>query len=378
MPSVKTVLVTGAAGFVGKNLIEALGRREDVRILGYDVDTSREEMETYVRQADFIYHLAGVNRPKDDAEFEAGNAGSAAALVAVLEGCGRATPVAISSSTQAAVENPYGVSKRGAEEALRGYAERTGAPVYIYRLTNIFGKWSRPNYNSVVSTFCYNICHGLDIRISDPAREVELVYIDDVVAEFVSLLDGARSERAAEYLAVAPTYTVTLGDLADRIYALRDIRRTLVVPDLSDPLTWCLNATYLSYLEKDDFSYELDTKTDARGNLAELIKSRQFGQIFVSTTLPGVTRGNHYHNTKVEKFCVIRGEGVIRFRHIFSDEIIEYAVSGKHLQVVDIPPGYTHSIENVSDDEMITLFWANQIFDAEEPDTYFSSVQPEK
>jgi UDP-2-acetamido-2,6-beta-L-arabino-hexul-4-ose reductase len=372
-----TVLITGSNGFVGKNLRVALSRRQGVEVLCFDADDDPQLLEAQLAKADIIYHLAGVNRPRNVAEFAEGNTGLTQSIISILARHGRTPAIVMTSSTQAESDNPYGRSKKGAEDILFEYGARSGAPVHIYRLTNIFGKWSRPNYNSVVSTFCHNIAHGLEITFSDPANVVELVYIDDVVAEFIAVLSGKR-EASAACLGVGPTYRLTLAELAERIHRFRDIRATLEIPDLSDDLTRKLHATYLSYLEPTDFSYPLEIKADNRGELAELIKSAQFGQMFVSRTYGGITRGNHYHDTKVEKFCVLQGEAVIRFRHLFSEEVIENKVSGSRWEVVDIPPGYTHHIENLSGGEMIVLFWTNQFFDPEKPDTYFCEVQNEK
>lgn len=370
----KNVLITGSEGFVGKNLRVALQRRDDVRILTYDIGIDPAELPKLLQQADIVFHLAGVNRPKNEDEFKTGNKGLTEQVVAILQEVGKKTPLIISSSTQAALDNPYGASKKEAEDAVFDYGKATGAPVFVYRFTNVFGKWSRPNYNSVVSTFCHNIAHGLEITINDPARVMELVYVDDIVADFSKILDGSVP-GSLDFLTVTPTYKISLQGLADKVYQIRDIRKSLVIPDLSDDFTRKLHATYLSYLDTQDFSYSLDIKTDNRGALAELIKSDQFGQMFVSRTHGHITRGEHYHDTKIEKFCVLQGEAVIRFRHVFSDEVIEYPVSGNKWEVVDIPPGYTHHIENMSDSEMIVLFWANQIFDPEKPDTYFLPVR---
>ena len=377
MRSEITALVTGGSGFIGRNLRVALGRLPKVRVLSFDQEDDPAVLEEHLREADIVYHLAGVNRPKDVEEFARGNTGLTQSIISILDRIGRTPAIVMSSSTQAESDNPYGRSKKGAEDILFEYGERSGAQVFVYRLTNVFGKWSRPNFNSVVSTFCHNIASGLEITISDPANEVELVYIDDVVAEFVAILDGRR-EAPADCPGVGPTYRITLAELAEKLYRFRDIRATLEIPDLSDGLTRKLHATYLSYLEPTGFSYPLDIKTDNRGELAELIKSAQFGQMFVSRTHGGITRGNHHHDTKVEKFCVLEGEAAIRFRHLFSQEVIEYKVSGSRWEVVDIPPGYTHHIENLSDGEMIVLFWANQVFDPERPDTYFFPVVPEE
>ncbi|MDA8083443.1 MAG: NAD-dependent epimerase/dehydratase family protein [Nitrospiraceae bacterium] len=373
--SAQNILITGARGFIGKNLVASLRRNEDVVIRTFDVDDDIASLEERVLQADFIYHLAGVNRPQDPAEFRTGNADSTASIVSVLEKAGRKVPILLTSSIQAERDNPYGASKKAAEEILSDYSGRTGAPVYIYRLPGVFGKWSRPNYNTVVATFCHNIARGLEIQISDPNNEIELVYIDDVIRHFISHLSVSNEAGAGRsFYTVDTTFKVTLGDLASRIYSLRDMRRTLRVPDLSNYFMRCLNATYLSFLDTREFSYPVDLKHDDRGWLFELIKSEHFGQIFVSRTLKGITRGNHYHDSKIEKFCVIQGKAAIRFRHILSNELIEYRVSDEKIEVVDIPPGYTHHIENLSDGEMICLFWANQIFDPGNPDTYFCDV----
>ncbi len=370
-----TVLVTGSKGFIGKNLIAALGREKDIILNTFDVEDDPSLLENYLLKADFVYHFAGVNRPQNPEEFKTGNADSTASLVAILEKAGRKVPILLTSSIQAERDNPYGVSKKAAEDILADYNKRTGAPVFIYRLPGVFGKWSRPNYNTVVATFCHNIARGLEIKISDPDNEIELVYIDDVVRHFTRHLDQSPlPERVGRYLRIDTTFRVTLGDLVAKIYSLRDMRTTLRVPDLSDYFLRCLNATYLSFLDTKDFSYPLDLKTDNRGSLFELIKSEHFGQIFLSKTFQGITRGNHYHDSKIEKFCVIQGRAVIRFRHILSKEVIEYPVSDEKIEVVDIPPGYTHHIENLSDGEMIVLFWANTIFNPDSPDTYFQEV----
>jgi len=371
-------LVTGASGFIGKNLIVSL-RRAEVHVAELDVDAPPDAWLTGVRGAGVVFHLAGVNRPEREGDLETGNVGSLAALFAALEQApaedgGAVRPfIVLSSSTQARHDNPYGRSKLAAERALEAYAARTGTPAVIYSLPGVFGKWCRPNYNSVVSTFCHNIARELDVTINDPDREMELVYIDDVVASFLRHLDGAPDPARQRY-SVERTFRVTLGELADRIRRLHAIRETLTVPDLGDDLMKCLHATYLSFLPEDGFGYPVKLNTDNRGWLFELIKSEHFGQIFVSKTLPGVTRGNHYHDRKVEKFCVIQGQGVIRLRQIDSDRILEYPVDGRAIKVVDIPPGYTHSIENTGGGEMICLFWSNQIFAPGRSDTYFNPV----
>ena len=369
----KTVLITGAAGFIGKNLVTALKRRDDVRLILFDVNTDTAVLDAGLAEADLIFHLAGVNRPKDGSEFVTGNTGLTEQMLAGLAELGRTPTFVISSSAQAELDNPYGKSKKAAEDAVLKFNKETSAPVCIYRLPGVFGKWSRPNYNTVVATFCHNLARGLEITINEPDREMELVYIDDVVAAFLRHLDGAP-DPARQCYSVDRTFRVTLGELAERIRQLHAIREVLTVPDLSDDLMKCLHASYLSFLPEDGFGYPVKLNTDNRGWLFELIKSEHFGQIFVSKTLPGITRGNHYHDTKVEKFCVIQGQGVIRFRLIDSNRILEYPLDDRAIKVVDIPPGYTHSIENTGEGEMICLFWANQIFAPERPDTYFDPV----
>jgi len=372
----KTVLVTGSEGFIGKNLIIRLQELDNIVIKSFDKDDNIETLKKYLREVDIIFHLAGVNRPKNVEEFERVNTGLTTTLVELLEEMDNKIPIIITSSIQAELDNPYGKSKKMAEDELIKYAKKNSVPVYIYRLPNVFGKWSRPNYNSVVSTFCYNISHNLDITFSDPKRELELVYIDDVVDEFVKLLFRKDRDLGKYFYNIKRVFKVSLGELAEKIYQIRDMRKTLIVPDLSDDFTKFLHATYLSYLYKDDFSYEMDSKEDNRGDFTELIKSKSFGQISISKSCKGIIRGNHYHNTKNEKFCVIKGEAVIKLRNILDDKIISYYVSDKKIEVVDIPPGYTHSIENLTDGdgEMILLIWANEIFDHENPDTYYCEV----
>jgi UDP-2-acetamido-2,6-beta-L-arabino-hexul-4-ose reductase len=370
----KRVLITGSKGFIGKNLIQALSRQTDIIVYEHDIDDNKSTLIAALKETDFIYHLAGINRPEKEEEFIKGNIDSTHMMLSVLGELGNAPPILMSSSTQAGLDNPYGISKRKAEDLIFEYGKKAGTTVYVYRLTNVFGKWCRPNYNSVVATFCHNISNGLEITISDAAKEIQLVYIDDVVESFLSLLQKNQNLPQQKYLSVEPIYKIKLGELADRIYLFRDMRKSLAVPDLSDTFTRCLYTTFLSYLATDNFSYMLDQRIDPRGELAELIKSPHFGQIFVSRTRPGITRGNHYHDTKIEKFIVLEGEAVIRFRHVLADEVIEYPVSGREFKVVDIPPGYTHSIENVGTNDLIVLFWADEIFDSSIPDTFLASV----
>lgn len=368
------ILITGSSGFIGMNLIEGLLRKDNINLLYFDKEDNLETLKSHLKQADFVYHLAGVNRSENEEDFEVGNVGLTKRIVDTLLELNKSIPIVMSSSTQADLDNIYGKSKRRAEEVLIEYSKRCKAPICIFRLPNVFGKWSRPNYNSVVSTFCYNISHNLDITVTDENKELTLVYIDDVINSFISLLDK-QMDINKYYHEVEKTFKITLGELAKIIYEFKTIRETSIVPDLSNELIKDLYATYLTYLEPENFIYSLDMKTDSRGTLFELLKSRQFGQIFISTTKEGVERGNHYHNTKIEKFCVIKGEAIIRFRHIFSNDIISFNVTDKDIKIIDIPPGYTHSIENVGSEEMIVLFWADEIFNPNKPDTYYKKVK---
>jgi UDP-2-acetamido-2,6-beta-L-arabino-hexul-4-ose reductase len=365
---------------VGRNLCVRLRQDESVRLIECDVDSPPEILETGLRVADVIFHLAGVNRPEKPEDYEAGNAGFTNEICDRLAQMGLAPHIIFTSSIQAELDNPYGVSKRKAEEELMRFAEGAGAGLTIFRMKNVFGKWCRPNYNSVVATFCHNIAHDLPLYISDPSRIMELVYVDDVCAAMMGAagLNSAAPVHCPEpnkvHQEIAPAFEITLGALAERIKSFRDSRSSLHVPAFDDDFTYKLYATYLSYLEGADFAYGLDLKADNRGNLAEFLKSPSFGQIFVSRTKPGITRGNHYHHTKTEKFLVVQGRAVIRFRHILGDEIIEHRVSGDQFRVLDIPPGYTHSIENVGEGELVTLFWANEVFNPDHPDTFFDEV----
>ena len=369
------VLVTGSKGFVGKNLCAMLRLREDIDLVEVDIDDPAEKLDTALSKADCIFHLAGVNRPKDPKEFETGNAGLLDMLCGRLRALIRRPKIVLTSSIQADLDNPYGQSKRHGEAILEAFSEETGAQCVVYRLKNLFGKWCRPNYNSVTATFCYNIANDLPIQISDRSNVVELTHIDDVVSAFISELESTGSGfRFADPL---PSTAITLGELADKILFFKNSRDNLFLPDVQNVFEYRLYSTYLSYLPENSFEYGLEIKSDQRGNLAEFIKSPAMGQIFVSRTNPGVTRGDHYHHTKTEKFLVLQGTAIIRFRHIDSDRVIEYTVRGEDYRVLDIPPGYTHSIENVGEDELVTLFWASEIFDLDRPDTYFEKVSHE-
>lgn len=368
----RKIVVTGAKGFIGRHLMEALNRRPAVEVQGFDIDSSHEVLVEALKETDVVFHLAGVNRPERVEEYEEGNHLLTKKLCALLEEAGRTPLVVFSSSIQVELDNPYGKSKLRAEDALRDWSKRAGAGVAIFRLKNVFGKWCRPNYNSVVTTFCYNVARGLPISISDTGKKIELIYIDDVISAFLDCLDSPP--HGCEYKDVSPSFIFSLGGLARQIEMFRDSRNSLLLPDFSDPFLKRLYSTYISYLKKEDFAYNLIIREDARGELAEFLKQANFGQLFISRTKPGVTRGNHFHHTKVEKFLVIEGDAFIRFRRIDGDEIIEYRVSGREFKVVDIPPGYTHSIENVGAGELITIFWADEVFDRKVSDTYSLDV----
>lgn len=367
------ILVTGSEGFIGKNLQERLLRTEGIEILKFDSNNTLEELEESVKIANFIFHLAGINRPENPEDFYKGNSDLVGNLINLLEKNGKNTPVLITSSIHVDKENDYGKSKLAGENLLKDYSERNNAPVFIYRLQNVFGKWCRPNYNSVVATWCYNTANDIKISINGRDTSIEFVYIDDVINSIVSHLNEEKKENKLYYM-VEKTYNRTLGEVSDLLELFKENRKNLTIPEVGTGFERALYATYLSYLPKDKFSYELTEHTDARGSFVEILRTVDSGQFSISTSRPGVTRGNHYHNTKNEKFLVIKGEATLRFRHIFSDEIIEYPVSDKKLEVVDIPTGYTHNITNTGDEDMVLVLWANEQFDKENPDTYYLEV----
>lgn len=380
------VLVTGANGFVGKNLVSTLKnikegkdrtRNIDIEdIYTYDIDNTIEDLKEYTKECDFVFHLAGVNRPKNIEEFYEGNTDFTELLCASLEAHDNKCPVLISSSIQAKKSNDYGKSKKEGEQILIRHAMNNDSKVYIYRLANLFGKWCRPNYNSVVATWCYNIAHDLDIRISNPNAKIELCYIDDVIDEFLNVLEGHPTISTGEYNKVHPTYEIALEELSKIIYSFRDSRESLFLPDLKEnSLEKKLYSTYLSYLPENKFSYPLQMNVDERGSFTEFLKTEDFGQVSINVSKPGITKGQHWHHSKNEKFLVVSGKGLIQFRNINDDKIIEYYVSGEKLEVVDIPTGYTHNIINLSETEdLVTIMWANEIFDPDHPDTYFEKV----
>lgn len=364
------ILITGARGFMGKNLRSALtGRCGDAhRLMLLDMPHTEEELLAAAAEADFVFHLAGVNRPTDPADFQKGNVDFTQHLLELLKENGKRPPVLLSSSIQAALENPYGQSKLSAEQAVADYGRETGSAVYLYRLPNVFGKWSRPNYNSAVATFCHNVARGLPITVNDPSVTLRLVYIDDVVEEFLRAMEG-QPHREGEWCTVQPVHEVNLGHMAELIQSFPALRDSLTAPDQRDPLVKKLYATYLSFLPPEDFSRPTVTHADQRGSFTELLHMGSRGQVSLNVSKPHITKGDHWHQTKHEKFIVMQGEGVIRFRKVGDSTVIAYKVSGENLTVVDIPTGYTHSIENTGDTDMLTLMWANEVFDPAHPDT---------
>lgn len=367
------ILVTGAKGFVGKNLVTELKNQQYVNIFEYDLDTDLELLDEYTKDCEFVFHLAGVNRPQNEEEFMQGNFDFTSKLLNLLKKHRNVAPVMISSSTQADLDNPYGISKKAGEDLLFEYSKSTGSKVLVYRFPNVFGKWCRPNYNSAVATFCDKIANGLPIQINDPNVEMSLIYIDDLVTELIRALNG-KENRINEFCIVPVSYSVKLGEIAKLIYSFKASRTDLSIPDMSNDFIKKLYSTYLSYLPKKDFSYLLNMHIDNRGYFAEFIKTMNQGQVSVNITRPGIARGQHWHHTKNEKFLVVSGKGVIQFRKVGTDEIINYHVCGDKLEVVDIPTGYIHNIWNEGNTDLVTIIWANELFNLEYPDTYSLDV----
>ncbi|MGI8315815.1 capsular polysaccharide biosynthesis protein CapF [Halobacillus mangrovi] len=367
------ILVTGAEGFIGKNLVAELYNQGYKNIFQYTRKTSKELLDDYCQKADFVFHLAGVNRPINKSEFMSGNYGFTSELIILLKKHQNTCPILTTSSIQAELENPYGISKKAGENVLFHYEKDTGANVLIYRLPNVFGKWCKPNYNSVVATFCHNIAHDHPIQVKDPNRMLNLVYIDDVINELIDALNG-RETAHGDFCKVPIEHEKTLGEIAELTYSFKQCRKDKSIPDMSDPFIKKLYSTYLSYIPKNQFSYDLKMNIDDRGSFTEFIRTIDTGQVSVNVSKPGITKGNHWHHTKNEKFLVVSGRGVIRFRKYGSEEIIEYFVSGDKMEVVDIPTGYTHNIENIGNTDMVTIMWANEMFDKDNPDTYHLEV----
>ncbi len=366
------VLVTGSQGFIGKNLVVRLGELRGYEVVSFERGDGLSTLSAKVALADAVVHLAGENRPKDEADFETGNAALTRALCDAIQASGRKIPLILASSLQAELSNPYGLSKRAAEKAVEELAASTGNPVVIYRLPGVFGKWCKPNYNSVVATFCYNTAFKLPLQINDPSARLWLVYVDDVVSEFLialgSVSDGVRWGE------VALEYTITLGELAAQIEAFRMSRTTLVSERVGEGFLRALYATYVSYLPPSSFAYDLPRHGDERGVFVEMLKTRDSGQFSFFTAHPGVTRGGHYHHSKTEKFLVIKGSARFCFRHVLTNETCQLLTSGELLQVVETVPGWAHDVTNIGNDEMIVLLWANEIFDQNKPDTIAMKV----
>lgn len=386
------ILVTGAKGFVGKNLcsqLENIANKKarwykvdpDITLFKYDIDSTPEELDEYCQKADFVFNLAGVNRPKDQDEFMKGNFGFASLLLDTLKKHHNTCPVMISSSSQAALDNPYGRSKKAGEELMFEYSKETGAKVLVYRFPNLFGKWCRPNYNSVVATFCNNIANGLPIQINDPSVMLNLVYIDDVVDQLIGCLTGDEYMEG-KYCYIPHVYKVRLGDIADLLYSFDKGRYSLQIPCVSDSFRKALYSTYVSYLPQDKIAYPLEMKCDERGSFSEFIRTENHGQVSINISKPGITKGQHWHHNLVERFLVVSGHGLIQLRKEGVDDngnpypILNYEVSGNKLQVVEMIAGYTHNLINLSETEnMVTVIWANGCFDPNRPDTYFDSVE---
>ena len=369
------VLITGANGFVGRNLQLFLAERKDIEVVCFTREHAPAQLPDLLRGVDFVFHLAGVNRPQDPLEFVAGNSDLTTALVTAVEAEMRASrkkvPIVYTSSIQAAYDNPYGTSKRVAETALQAFALRTGASAHVFRLPNVFGKWCKPNYNSVVATFCHNIARDLPIQINNPVAPLTLVYVDDVIGRFFQLLSGAEPSVDAEgFATVAPQFTTTVGELARLIGSFRDSRNTLMTERVGTGLVRALYATYVSYLPVASFTYRVPQHGDPRGVFVEMLKTPDCGQFSFFTAHPGITRGGHYHHSKTEKFLVIKGEARFRFRHMQTGETHELVTSGAWAEIVETVPGWTHDITNIGSEEMVVMLWANEVFDRSKPDTY--------
>lgn len=367
------ILLTGAGGFLGKNFDWTANQMEGMEILVYHHAMGDATLASMCQACDVVVHLAGVNRPETEQGFVEGNVDFTKRLIYFLKKRVHACPVLFSSSIQAERDNAYGRSKREAEQILRAYAKATDAQVYLYRLPNVFGKWCRPAYNSVVATFCHHVAHGLPIRVDDATAGLQLVYVDDVMTAFLDAL-GGKAEAQDGFCKVSPVYHCTVGRLAELVNEFRACRTTLGVPDLEDGLTKKLYSTYLSYLPEDGMTYPLLSHEDARGAFTEFLRTDGQGQVSVNLSHPHIKKGGHWHQSKHEKFLVVAGKGVIRLRKVDSDTILTYHVSGDKLEVVEIPPGYTHDIENTGDGDMVTLMWADECFDPVHPDTYRMEV----
>ena len=370
----KKVLVTGAKGFIGKNLVLELKNRKTFEVFECDVDTTEEQLAQFAKECEFVFHLAGVNRPQRTEEFMEGNYGFTTKLLEILQKNENRSPILMSSSIQAKLDNDYGKSKKAGEDYILDYGSNNSIATYVFRLPNVYGKWCRPNYNSAIATFCNNIARGLEIKVNDRSTLLTVVYIDDVVNAFIDAADGIVARDDDGYCKVSIEDKITLGEIVDTLYSFKDSRKTLSVANMNRGVIKKLYSTYLSYLPEDEFAYDLRMNADARGSFTEFLRTDGQGQVSINISKPHIVKGNHWHHTKNEKFLVVKGTGVIRFRKIGTDKVIEYPVSGDKLQVVDIPCGYTHNIENVGDDDMVTVMWANEPFDKDHPDTFYEEV----
>lgn len=360
------VLITGAKGFIGKNLSLFLKEQGKYVVTEIDRDSSESDLNVALANADFVFHLAGVNRPKNESEFKEGNSDLTSHIVATLKASGRKVPLMISSSKQAANDNAYGISKAEAEKMVEAYGEETGSPYFIYRFPNVFGKWSRPNYNSFVATFCHNILNDINININDPNAAVTLIYIDDVCKCLMALLDGDIPSGETK---VTPEYQTTVGYVADTLNEFKGSRDSLITENVGVGLERALYSTYLSYMQPSQFSYTIPSYRDERGVFSEMLKTKQAGQISFFTAHPGITRGGHYHHTKNEKFLVIKGRALFKFEHVITGERYELSIDSETPEIVETVPGWSHDVTNVGSEELIVMLWANEIFDREAPDT---------
>ncbi len=365
------VLVTGANGFIGKNLVVRLNEL-DILVEVYTRNNSIQDLSALVRKVNFIVHLAGENRPVDEKDFDIINAGLTSSLCEAVHSTGKKIPIIFASSTQALLDNAYGKSKLNAEIVVKEFEINTGNPVYIYRLPGVFGKWCKPNYNSVVATFCYNTSHNIPIQVNDSSCELSLVYIDDVVEEFISIIQDKKNSNTE--LFIQPEYKIKLGELSRQIKRFHDSRDSLISEKVGSGLIGKLYSTYVSYFSPEYFSYSIPTYSDERGIFAEVLKTKDSGQFSFFTTGPGVVRGGHYHHSKTEKFLVIRGRARFSFKHIISNESYEIVTSDNELKIVETVPGWSHDIKNIGTEEMVVMLWANEIFDPDNPDTITSKV----
>lgn len=368
-----SIVITGANGFIGKNLVAHLKAHNYEDIIEVTRETTEQQLNAALKEATFVFHLAGINRPIDETEFMEGNRNLTAKIIDTLKQYNSKCPILVTSSTQAERENAYGQSKRASEEVVFAYKNATSAKVYIYRLPNVFGKWCKPNYNSAIATFCHNISRDLEITVNDSSVVLNLVYIDDVIKEFTKALAG-HPNQANEFCEIPIVFSKKLGEIVELIYSFKNSREERAIPTMTEPFTKALYSTYLSYLPEDQFSYPLKMNIDNRGSFTEFIRTADRGQVSINISKPGITKGNHWHHTKNEKFLVVNGQGVIRFRKIGSEEVIEYFVNGDKLEVIDIPVGYTHNIENLGKTDMVTVMWVNEMFNPEQPDTMFLEV----